>query len=57
MGVIVRCLVLKQPDCISLMVEASRSIYARDGPAILKSVRTRQWLYAERVLCVVCVPL
>ena len=33
-GVIVRCLVLKQPDCMSLIVEASRSIFALDGPAL-----------------------
>ena len=68
--VIVRCLVLKQPDCMSLIVEASRSIFARDGPVLLKAVTTwqrralhltwelgMQWLYAECVLCVVCVPL
>ena len=40
--VIVRCLVLKQPDCMSLIVEASRSIFARDGPALLKAVTTWQ---------------
>ena len=41
-GVIVRCLVLKQPDCMSLIVQASRSIFARDGPALLKAVTTWQ---------------
>ena len=41
-GVIVRCLVLKQPDCMSLIVEASRSIFARDGPELLKAVTTWQ---------------
>ena len=41
-GVIVRCLVLKQPDCMSLIVEASRSIFARDEPALLKAVTTWQ---------------
>ncbi|KAL5468918.1 hypothetical protein EMCRGX_G030070 [Ephydatia muelleri] len=48
---------------MSLIVEASRSIFARDGPALLKAVTTwqrssitpdvgygRQWLYAECVL-------
>ena len=67
MGVIVRCLVLKQPDCMSLIVQASRSIFARDGPVLLKSVTTwqrralhltwelgRQWLYAECVLNLCC---
>ena len=39
-GIIVRCLVLKQPDCMSLIVEASKSIFARDGPALLKAVTT-----------------
>ena len=42
MRVIVRCLVLKQPDCMSLIVEASRSIFARDGPVLLKAVTTWQ---------------
>ena len=42
MGVIVRCLVVKQPDCMSLIVEASRSIFARDGLALLKAVTTWQ---------------
>ena len=37
-GVIVRCLVLKQTDCTSLIVEASRSIFARDGPATWQAV-------------------
>ena len=55
---------------MSLIVQASRSIFARDGPALLKAVTTwqtggitpdvgtwRQWFYVECVLCVVCVPL
>ena len=52
------------PDCIG----ASRSIFARDGPALLKAVSTeaeaealwelgKQWLHAECVLYVLCVPL
>ena len=65
MSVIVGCLVLMHPDCMSLIVEASRSIFTRDGPALLKAMTTRQrqnklwelgkqWLLAECVLCVVC---
>ena len=68
MGVIVRCLLLKQLDCMSLIVGASRSIFASDETALLKAVTTRQrqkhcgnfckqWLHAECMLCVVCVPL
>ena len=66
-GVIVRCLDLKQPDCMSLIVGASRSIFARDEPAPLKvscdrqkrcgNLASSQWLHAECVLCVVCLPL
>ena len=57
--VIVICLVLKQLDCMSVILEASRSIFARDGLALLKAVTIwqrgsitpgvgtcRQWLYA-----------
>ena len=67
MGVIVICLVLRQLDCMSVIVEASRSIFARDGLALLKAVTIwqrgsitpgmgtcRQWLYAGCVL-VLCV--
>ena len=42
MRVIVRCLVLKQPDSMSLIVEAFRSIFARDGLVLLKAVTTWQ---------------
>ena len=51
---------------MSLIVEASRSIFARDGPVLLKAVTTwqkralhltwelgRQWLYAE-CMCALC---
>ena len=69
-GVIVICLVLKQLDCMSVIVEASRSIFARDGLALLKAVTIWQresitpgvgTLQAVVVCwvcaCVVCVPL